>query len=210
MKFDLKRVLDVTVAGSALLGFGPLFVALASWIKLDSKGPIFYRGARIGRGGKPFRLYKFRSMVEDAESLGGSSTSDADTRVTRPGRFLRAYKLDELPQFINVLLGDMSLVGPRPQVLSYLDRYTEEQKQIFSVRPGITDWASIKFHNEGEILAQSGIADADEAYERLIHPEKTDLQLRYVQQRSFATDVQILFETARTLVQTRTATAKGS
>jgi len=210
MKLDAKRLLDIAVAGGTLAGLSPVFIAVAAWIKLDSKGPVFYRGTRIGQGAKPFKLMKFRSMVQNAEAIGGSSTSDADARITRAGRFLRTYKLDELPQFINVLKGDMSLVGPRPQVMSYLERYTEDQKQIFSVRPGITDWASIKFHNEGELLAASGIADADEAYDRLIHPEKTELQLQYVRHRGFWTDVQILLETAKTLVRTRAATARGT
>lgn len=210
MRSTAKRLLDMAVAGAALIGTGPLFGVLAVVIRLDSKGPVLYRGTRIGRGTKPFRLLKFRTMVQNAETLGGPSTADSDGRVTRVGRFLRTYKLDELPQFINILLGDMSLVGPRPQVPTYLDRYNEEERTIFSVRPGITDWASIRFHNEGQILASSGMSDVDKAYDLLIHPEKTRLQLKYLREQSLLVDLQILFQTASTLIRTRARAQTGS
>ncbi len=181
----------------------PFLLLLAAAIKLDSPGPVFYRGVRVGLGGRPFRIYKFRSMVADAESKGASSTSGADPRVTRTGRFIRRCKLDEFSQLINVLLGDMSLVGPRPEVQKYVDRYTDEEKVILTVRPGITDWASIKYHNEGEIIESSGIADADEAYERLIRPGKLRLQMKYVRERNMWIDIQIIFRTILTIVSGR-------
>jgi lipopolysaccharide/colanic/teichoic acid biosynthesis glycosyltransferase len=134
---------------------------------------------------------------------GPTTTGEADPRVTRVGRVLRRYKLDELPQLINVFLGHMSLVGPRPQVQWCVDTFTEEERQILSVRPGITDWASIRFHNEGEIIAASGIGDPDAAYLQLIHPEKTRLQLRYIRERSLMTDLRIVAKTLATLVVTR-------
>lgn len=196
-----SRALDLAVSGAALVALSGPFLAIGAAIKLDSPGPVFYRGVRVGRFGVPFRLFKFRSMAVNA--TGPTTTNEADPRITRVGRILRRYKLDELPQFINVFLGDMSLVGPRPQVQWCVDTFTEEERQILSVRPGITDWASIRFHNEGEIIAASGIADADAAYLELIHPEKTRLQLRYVRERGLGVDLRILAETLSTLVRTR-------
>ncbi|MFO0569252.1 MAG: sugar transferase [Polyangiaceae bacterium] len=196
-----KRAVDVAVAGTTLALLALPLGVIGLVIKLDSKGPVFYRGVRVGRGGRPFRLFKFRSMV--AAPGGPSSTSENDPRITRVGRVLRKYKLDELPQFINVLSGDMSLVGPRPEVQQFVDMYTDEEHQILTVRPGITDWSSIKFHNEGELIAASGIADADEAYAKLIRPEKLRLQLRYVRERSIFVDFRILLTTVATLTKTR-------
>lgn len=198
-----KRFLDIAVAMVALVVASPVFLLLAVVIKAESSGPVFYRGLRVGRGGRPFRIYKFRSMVQDAEKLGASSTSGTDHRVTRSGRFVRACKLDEFAQLLNVLAGDMSLVGPRPEVQKFVDIYTEEEKAILSVRPGITDWSSIIFHNEGEIIAASGIADADEAYARIIRPTKLRLQLQYVRHRSFWTDLWIIACTIATIISTR-------
>lgn len=200
----LKRAIDFSAAIMGLAVAGPALAAVALAIKLDTPGPVFYRGVRVGRYGRPFRIYKFRSMVTDAERKGAASTSDQDARVTRCGKWIRKYKLDELPQLINVLVGDMSLVGPRPEVQKFVDLYTEEEQLILAVRPGITDWASIKFHNEGEIIAASGIADADEAYAQLIRPEKLRLQLQYVRHRTLSTDARIVAETIQTLVATRT------
>lgn len=198
-----KRALDLVASSAALAIVGPTIAAVAAVIKLDSRGPVFYRGERVGLNGKPFKIFKFRSMVVDAERLGGPSTSGNDSRVTRVGRFIRKYKLDELPQLINVLVGDMSLVGPRPEVKRYVDMYTEEEKKILSVRPGITDWASMKFHNEGEIIAESGFQDPEQAYMELIRPEKLRLQLKYVSERNVKTDAEILFRTFSKLVATR-------
>jgi lipopolysaccharide/colanic/teichoic acid biosynthesis glycosyltransferase len=169
-------------------------------IKLDSEGPIFYRGLRVGLHGKPFRIFKFRSMVIDAETNGISSTNKNDNRITKVGEIIRKYKLDEFSQLINVFLGDMSLVGPRPEVLKFVDQYTGEEKIILTVRPGITDFASIKFHNEGEIIEKSGIADADEAYAKLIRPEKLRLQMRYVKEQNFLLDIKLIFQTIKRIV----------
>jgi lipopolysaccharide/colanic/teichoic acid biosynthesis glycosyltransferase len=199
----LKRAFDFLVSSVALLFLMPAFIILGVAIKLDSSGPVFYRGVRVGRFGKPFRIYKFRSMVVDAEKKGAASTSNNDMRVTRVGTFIRRFKFDELSQLINVFLGDMSFVGPRPEVQKFVDMYTLEEKEILKLRPGITDWSSIRFHNEGEIIAASGIADADEAYMKLIRPEKLRLQLKYAKERTFRTDLDILFTTVSSLFSTR-------
>jgi lipopolysaccharide/colanic/teichoic acid biosynthesis glycosyltransferase len=203
----LKRACDVALSAAALSALGIPLMAIGVAIKLDSPGPAIYRGQRVGLRGRLFKLLKFRSMVVNADK-GASTTSGDDPRVTRVGRFLRTYKLDELPQLINVLLGDMSIVGPRPQVKWVVDGFSQEELHVLEVRPGITDWASIEFHNEGEIVSKSGIADPDEAYFKLIHPEKMRLQLEYVRRRSFVTDVRIIFETIATLVRTRTGTGE--
>lgn len=199
----LKRVFDFIVSAVALLLLLPAFLMLALAIKLDSSGPVFYRGVRVGRFGKPFRIYKFRSMVVDAEKQGAASTSNDDMRVTKVGQFIRRFKFDELSQLINVFLGDMSFVGPRPEVQKFVDIYTDEEKQILNLRPGITDWSSIRFHNEGEIIAASGISDADEAYMKLIRPEKLRLQIKYARERTFLTDLEILFTTVSSLFSSR-------
>jgi len=199
----MKHLFDIVFSLLGLVIFSPLFLVLALAIKLESKGPVFYRGVRVGRHGKPFKIFKFRSMVQDAERLGASSTGASDMRVTRCGRFIRKFKLDEFSQLINVLMGDMSIVGPRPEVQKFVDMYTEEEKAILTLRPGITDWASIKFHNEGEIIEASGIDDADEAYARLIRPEKLRLQLKYVREHNLWIDVKIICATLLTIVSTR-------
>lgn len=197
----LKRMFDLLVSSTGLLVLSPLLLLLALWIKLDSEGPAFYRGVRVGWRGKRFRIFKFRTMVVDADRIGGPSTSDDDSRITRVGRFLRKYKLDELPQLIDVLKGEMSLVGPRPEVPQEVSLYTEEERMLLSVRPGITDYASLRFHNEGEILR--GSADPHEAYRRLIRPEKIRLGLEYVRDQSFLTDLKILAATFSTLLASR-------
>ncbi len=198
-----KRLFDVIVAAVGLILLSPLLALLALLVRIDSPGPIFYRGARIGRGGKPFHIYKFRSMIPDAERRGGTTTSSDDARLTRVGRTLRKYKLDEIPQLINIVVGEMSLVGPRPQVAWAVERYRPEERAVLGLRPGITDWASIRFHNEEELIRQSGITDPDAAYMMLIHPEKMRLQLKYLRQRSFWVDLKILYQTVRTLWQAR-------
>jgi len=173
--------------------FSPLFCVLALLIKVDSKGSVFYRGSRTGKNGHAFRIYKFRTMVENAENLGGYSTSETDKRITRLGRHLRKYKIDELPQLINVLKGDMSLVGPRPEVKAYTDLYTGEELAILTVRPGITDLASIEYRNLDAILALS--SDPDQYYRTVIRPKKNALRLYYVRNRSLLLDVKILIQT---------------
>jgi lipopolysaccharide/colanic/teichoic acid biosynthesis glycosyltransferase len=189
----LKFFFDVLASLVGLVLFSPVFLIMSWMIKCGDNGPVFYRGMRIGRFGKPFRIVKFRTMVADAEYIGASSTPENDPRITNIGRFLRKYKLDELPQLINVLKGEMSLVGPRPQVPWAVELYSEEGKKLLSVRPGITDYASIKFRNEAEIL--KGSADPDKDYLEKIAPEKLRLGLEYINNRSLWLDIQIVFKT---------------
>jgi lipopolysaccharide/colanic/teichoic acid biosynthesis glycosyltransferase len=189
----LKRFFDIATSFIGLLLLGPILVFIAWRIRRTDGGPIFYRGDRVGLNGEPFRIFKFRSMVVNAEKLGGSSTSEDDVRITNIGRMLRKYKLDELPQLINVLIGDMSIVGPRPEVKQYTDLFDEEEKRILSVRPGITDWASIWNADEGAVLA--GAEDPEKAYMELIRPTKLKLQLKYVRERSLWVDAKIIFLT---------------
>ena len=171
---------------------------IAWLIRHEDGGPVFYRGVRVGLHGSPFRIYKFRTMLVDAEKIGGSSTSDDDPRITKIGKTLRKYKLDELPQLINVLIGNMSIVGPRPEVQRYTDMYIQEEKAILTVRPGITDWASIWNADEGAVLA--GMADPEKAYEELIRPTKLKLQLKYVYEQSFLTDLKIILLTLLAII----------
>ena len=195
----LKRLFDFIFSLIGVIILLPLFAVVVLSIKLDSKGPVFYRGLRVGRYGKNFRIYKFRTMVQNAEKLGGSSTPDDDPRLTKMGKFLRNYKLDEAPQLFNVLKGEMSFVGPRPQVPEDVALYTEKEKALLSVLPGITDYASIRFHNEGEIL--KGSPDPNKAYVEKIRPEKINLGLQYVQTHSLWVDIKIIFLTFKTLFQ---------
>lgn len=167
-------------------------------VRLSSPGPILYRGRRAGLDGRPFDMLKFRTMTADAESRGGPTTSGDDPRVTRAGAILRRWKLDELPQLLNVLRGEMSFVGPRPEVLSEVAQYDESQRRLLSVLPGITDYASIRFRNEGEILR--GASDPHQAYRELIQPEKIRLGLRYVDEASLAVDAKIILMTARAIL----------
>ena len=196
-----KRLLDVTVAAAVLVAGSPVLAYCAWRIKREDGGPVLYRGARIGRGGHEFLMLKFRSMVVDAARRGGTSTADDDPRLTETGRTLRRWKLDELPQFYNVLTGDMSLVGPRPQVPADVMRYTPRERRLLSVRPGITDWASIVFRDEGAILA--GHDDPDLAYDLLIRPRKIELGLAYVDDHGLGVDLRILFLTALAILGVR-------
>lgn len=190
----MKRLFDIAASGLGLLALGPILILLAILIKLEDGGPVFYRGERVGRHGSGFRIFKFRTMVVHADRIGGPSASDSDPRITRIGRTLRRYKLDELPQLINVLKGEMSLVGPRPEVRHYTDQFTQEEQAILSVRPGITDWASIWNADEGALLA--GAEDPEQVYATRIRPTKLRLQLKYVREQSFFTDLKIIFLTA--------------
>ncbi|MEO8192572.1 MAG: sugar transferase [Gemmatimonadales bacterium] len=189
-----KRALDAILAGASLVLLSPALAVIAVAIKRESPGPLLYRGMRIGLNGERFHMLKFRTMVVNADQIGGSSTPEDDPRITATGRTLRKYKLDELPQLWNVLRGDMSLVGPRPQVEWAVDLYTPEERAILGVRPGITDDASLRFANEAEIL--KGSKDPDRDYIEKIHPEKMRLSLEYVRNRSFSGDISII---ARTL-----------
>lgn len=194
----LKRAFDIVAAILGLILFSPLMIYLALRIAYEDKGPIFYRGVRIGLDGKTFRIFKFRSMVINAENLGGVSTANDDPRITKIGKFVRKYKLDELPQLFNVFIGNMSFVGPRPEVKRYTDMYTEAEKIILSVKPGITDWASLWNSNEGGILA--GSKDPEKDYMERIRPGKLRLQMAYVQKHSFWVDLTILFQTFLTIL----------
>lgn len=189
-----KRAMDLTLAVLGAVVLLPLLLSVAAWIKFADGGPVFYKGVRVGRHGATFRMIKFRTMIVDAEKRGPSSTSAEDARLTAPGRFLRRFKLDELPQLFNVLRGDMSFVGPRPQVQWAVDLYTPEERLLLSVRPGISDFASLRFRNEGEIL--SGSADPDKDYLEKIAPLKIKLGLYYVRNQSLATDLKLIAATA--------------
>ena len=194
----LKRGFDICFALAGLLLASPALAGLALAIKLADWGPIFYRGVRVGRHGNSFRIFKFRTMVVNAEKIGGPSTADDDPRITWIGKFLRKTKLDELPQLLNVLAGNMSFVGPRPEVPAEVEQYTAEQRQLLEARPGITDYASIRFRNEGEIL--KGHPDPHQAYKELIQPEKIRLGLEYVRNPSLITDVKIILLTLKVVI----------
>ena len=194
----MKRLLDIWVSLIALAVLSPLLILIAILVKVSSRGPVLYRGVRVGLNGRDFQMLKFRSMVPDAESLGGSATANDEPRLTGVGRALRKLKLDELPQFINVLQGDMSLVGPRPEVRKYVNMYTPEQEPILTVKPGITDWASIWNSDEGTVL--EGSLDPEAEYERVIRPAKLAMQLRYVETHNTLTDVRILSYTLFKLI----------
>jgi lipopolysaccharide/colanic/teichoic acid biosynthesis glycosyltransferase len=194
----MKRLFDIAFSLLGLLLGSPILLYVALRIKKEDGGSVFYRGVRVGRYGKPFRIFKFRSMVLDAEKLGGPSTADDDPRITKTGKFIRKYKLDELPQLINVLKGDMSFVGPRPEVQHYVNMYTEEEMAILSMRPGITDWASLWNPDEGATLADS--PDPEKTYMEEIRPTKLKLQLKYVRERTFLKDIKIILETLKTVL----------
>lgn len=193
----MKRVFDFLASGLGLLVFSPLFLVLAIWIKLDSEGPVFYRQVRVGRNNKDFRIFKFRSMRVNADK-GSLVTIGDDPRITRSGRFIRKMKLDELPQLINVLIGDMSLVGPRPEVRHYVDYWTPQQMSVLAVRPGITDPASIKFRNENELMGK--VDDPERYYINTIMQEKLKLYLKYVSHHSLFGDIGLIFKTIAAIV----------
>lgn len=172
---------------------------LAIWIKIDSEGPVFYRQVRVGKGNRDFRLFKFRSMRVGSDRKGLITVGGRDPRVTRSGYYIRKYKLDELPQLINVFTGDMSLVGPLPEVRKYVDLYTPEQMHVLDVRPGITDPASIRYRNENELLAQ--VEDPDRYYVEVIMQDKLQLNLEYVEKQSFRFDLQLIFKTFSEIIR---------
>ena len=180
-------------SGVGLLVLSPVFLILAIWIKLDSKGPVFYRQVRVGRHNKDFRIFKFRSMRVGSDKGSLVTIGGRDPRVTRSGYFIRKFKLDEFPQLINVFVGDMSLVGPRPEVRHYVDFWTPEQMHVLDVRPGITDPASIKFRNENELLEKAD--DPERYYIDVIMQEKIKLYLEYVENASFWYDIKLIFKT---------------
>jgi lipopolysaccharide/colanic/teichoic acid biosynthesis glycosyltransferase len=191
----LKRCFDFTAALVGLLLLSPVLLLIALVVRCSSRGPIFFLQERVGRGFRRFRIYKFRTMVVGAPKLGLQITAGEDPRITRVGRFLRKWKLDELPQLINVLKGEMSLVGPRPEVPRYVEMFREDYACVLSVRPGITDPASLKYRDEAAILAQS--PNPEETYVREILPEKITLAKQYVAQASLRGDIALIWKTIR-------------
>ena len=189
----MKRLFDILASFIGLIIISPVFLILGIWIKLDSKGPVFYKQIRVGRGNKDFFLYKFRSMRVGADKDGLITVGGRDPRVTRSGYYIRKYKLDEFPQLINVLKGDMSLVGPRPEVRKYVEMYTPEQMHVLDVRPGITDLASIRYRNENELLEKAD--DPDRYYVEVIMQDKLRINLEYVHNHSFLYDIKLIFGT---------------
>lgn len=194
----MKRIFDVTASGLGLLLLSPLFLIVSIWIRLDSPGPVFYRQTRVGRYNKDFRLLKFRSMRVGSDKKGLITVGGRDPRVTRSGYWIRKYKLDELPQLINVFKGDMSLVGPRPEVRKYVDLYTPEQLHVLDVRPGITDMASIRYRNENELLEQA--ADPEQFYRDTVMQDKLRINLEYISDHSFFKDIKIILMTFKAVV----------
>ena len=203
----LKRVFDVCSAAVGLALLSPVLALAAAAVLIDSPGPVFYRGLRSGRNGAQFRIFKFRSMVVDAEQLGGMSTGKNDKRVTRAGAFLRRHKIDELPQLINVLQGDMSIVGPRPEMPAYTALYRGEELLILTVRPGITDYASLRFSRLDEALGDTA---PDAVYENQIRPIKNALRVKYVKGRSFPGDLRIVARTILLLLGLHKCSTPGS
>lgn len=189
----MKRLFDIILSSLGLLLLSPLFAIVAIWIKLDSKGPIFYRQVRVGRYNQDFRIFKFRSMRVGSDKGSLVTIGGRDPRITTSGYFIRKFKIDELPQLINVLIGDMSLVGPRPEVRHYVNYWTPEQMHVLDVRPGITDPASIKFRNENELLEKA--ENPEKYYIEVIMQEKIRLYLEYVNQHNLFYDLKIIFQT---------------
>ena len=197
----MKRLFDIVASGFGLIVLCPLFLVLAIWIKCDSKGPVFYRQVRVGYKNKDFRIFKFRSMRVGADKGSLVTIGGHDPRVTRSGYFIRKFKFDELPQLITVFLGDMSLVGPRPEVRHYVDYWTPEQMHVLDVRPGITDPASIKFRNENELMEKA--EDPEKYYIEVIMQEKIKLYLEYVEKQSFWYDFGLILKTFKVIVSER-------
>lgn len=193
-----KRAFDIVFSVIGLIAVSPLFIIIAFLIVLDSKGGIFYKQVRIGKNLNPFKLFKFRTMQSGSDKKGLLTVGNNDNRITRTGYYLRKYKLDELPQLINVLIGDMSFVGPRPEVEKYVKLYQQEQLKVLSVKPGITDWASIKYVNENEILAKS--AHPEKTYIEEIMPAKLKLNLEYVNKNNVLIDIKIILLTIKAIL----------
>ena len=197
----MKRIFDIVASGIGLILLSPLFIILTIWIKCDSIGPVFYKQVRVGRNNMDFQLFKFRSMRVGSDKKGLITVGGHDPRITRSGYYIRKYKLDEFPQLINVFLGEMSLVGPRPEVRHYVNYWTEEQMHVLDVRPGITDPASIKFRNENELMEKA--KDPEDYYINVIMQEKIKLYLEYVQNASFWYDIKLIFQTFKEIITER-------
>ena len=193
------RFCDIVLSCLGLLLLSPLFVVVAVWIVIDNPGPVFYRQQRVGKDGKDFGLLKFRSMRIGADKGSLITIGEHDSRITRAGYYIRKYKLDELPQLWNVLTGDMSLVGPRPEVRRYVDMYTDEQRQVLTVRPGITDYASIEYIDENRLLAQA--EDPDRTYIEEILPAKIALNMRYIKHQTLGEYMKIIFLTLAKIIR---------
>ena len=195
----LKRLFDLIASFIGLILLIPFFLVISLFIVFDSKGGVFYRQIRVGRGGRLFNLFKFRTMMPDADSKGLLTVGGRDSRITRSGLFLRKYKIDELPQLINVFFGHMSIVGPRPEVPKYVDLYSPDQRKVLEVRPGLTDPASLTFINENELLAAS--SEPEKTYIEEIMPLKLALSIDYVQNKSLLTDLKIIFKTLKGILK---------
>lgn len=189
----MKRLFDIIASGIGLLLLCPLFLIIGIWIKLDSSGPIFYRQVRVGKNNQDFRIFKFRSMRTDADKGSLVTIGGRDPRITRSGYFIRKFKIDELPQLINVFVGDMSIVGPRPEVRHYVNYWTKEQMHVLDVRPGITDPASIRYRNENELLGKA--EDPEQYYIDVVMQEKIKLYLEYVEKHNFWYDIKLILQT---------------
>lgn len=194
----MKRLMDIFFSLIGLILLFPLFLIIGLIIVLDSKGGVFYKQTRVGKDGKDFKLFKFRSMAVGSDKKGLLTVGGNDSRITKPGYFIRKYKIDELPQLINVFIGDMSLVGPRPEVRKYVDLYNEEQQKVLSVQPGITDFASIEFINENEVLGNS--ENPEKTYIEEVMPFKLKLNLKYIEEKSVVTDIKIIFKTIAKII----------
>ena len=193
LQLVLKRLMDIVISGCALFVLWPVLLLISLAIKIDDPGPVFYRQVRVGRDGKPFRIFKFRTMIVDADKKGLSITVGRDSRITRIGALLRKTKLDELAQLINVFTGEMSFVGPRPEVPKYGDMYTPDQRQVLLVRPGITDYASIAYRNENDIL--EGAENPEQMYIDVIMPDKIELNMKYLREISPLADIRLILRT---------------
>ena len=189
----MKRTFDVIAAVLGLIFLFPFFVFVAAWVNMESKGGIFYRQRRIGKNGQPFMLLKFRSMFVGSDKSSRITVGNRDSRITKSGQFIRKYKLDEFPQLVNVINGDMSIVGPRPEVEEYVKMYSEEQKKVLTVKPGISDFASIEYMDENELLAKS--ENPQKTYIDEIMPLKLELNLKYIREQSLRTDLKIIMNT---------------
>ncbi|MBQ4265355.1 MAG: sugar transferase [Clostridia bacterium] len=199
LQLALKRAMDIVVSGCALAVLWPVLALIAVAIKIDDPGPVFYRQVRVGKNGKEFRIYKFRTMVVDADKKGLAITVGRDSRITRVGAFLRKTKLDELAQLINVFTGEMSFVGPRPEVSKYVSLYTPYQRQVLLVRPGITDYASIAYRNENDML--EGAEDPERMYIDVIMPDKIELNMKYLHEISPVADVKLILSTVIAVIR---------
>jgi len=189
----VKRIFDITLSLILLSIFFPFGLLISVWILIESSGGVFYKQARIGQKGIPFKMFKFRSMRQNSDKLGQLTVGMRDPRITRSGYFIRKYKLDEFPQFINVLKGDMSIVGPRPEVQEFVDLYTDEQRKILNVKPGITDYASLEYFKENELLGMSD--DPRKTYVEEIMPAKIELNMKYIQHPGLLNDIKIMWRT---------------